>query len=86
MLAMMLMKDMTQLMLSSLQTKQSADTLEAINSIKGELSHSRRISQAEEDVGALQQKVKQLEETAKILSNKIRGQRKMLKPETGRPP
>lgn len=62
--------------------KQSADMLDAINSIKGDLlSHSRRIgeteeriSQTEEDVTALQQKVKQQEGTAEILRNKIQEQ------------
>lgn len=62
--------------------QQSADMLEAINCIKGDLlSHSRRtgeteerISQREEDVTALQQKVKQLEGTTEILRNKIQEQ------------
>lgn len=62
--------------------QQSADMLEAINSIKGDLlSHSRRtgeteerISQTEEDVTALQQKVQQLEGTTEILRNKIQEQ------------
>lgn len=62
--------------------QQSADMLEAINSIRGDLlSHSRRIgeteeriSQTEEDVTALQQKVKQLEGTTEILRNKIQEQ------------
>lgn len=62
--------------------QQSADMLEAINSIKGDLlSHSRKIcekeegiSQREEDVTALQEKVKQLEGTTEILRNKIQEQ------------
>lgn len=62
--------------------QQSADMLEAINGIKGDLlSQSRRIgeteeriSHAEEDVTTLQQKVKQLEGTTEMLRNKIQDQ------------
>ena len=56
--------------------------LEAVNSIKGDLlSQSRRIGETEErilhveeDVTALQQKVKQLEGTTEMLRNKIQDQ------------
>lgn len=59
--------------------KQSADMLEAINSIRGDLlSHSRRLgemeerlSQTEEDVTALRLKGKQLEETTNTLRTKV---------------
>ncbi|KAE8295999.1 hypothetical protein D5F01_LYC04748 [Larimichthys crocea] len=62
--------------------KQSNEMLDAINGIKAEvLSHSRRIgeteeriSQAEEDLTTLQQKVGQLEGTVEILRNKIQEQ------------
>lgn len=60
-------------------TKQSTDMLDAMNGIKSDLlSQSQRIgeaeeriSQAEEDVSALQHKVKKLEETTEFLRNKV---------------
>lgn len=63
-------------------TKQSADMMEAINGIKGELlSHSRRIGEAEERISlaeggatALQQKVAQLEEKVGMLTSKVQDQ------------
>ncbi|KAE8278059.1 hypothetical protein D5F01_LYC23874 [Larimichthys crocea] len=63
-------------------TKQSNEMLDAINGIKADVvSHSRRIgeteeriSQAEEDLTTLQQKVGQLEGTVEILRNKIQEQ------------